>query len=102
MVGFGLLFIGLEMMGSSLSELSNIEGFEKVVANMAKNPILAVIVGAGLTALIQSSSAFIGITQSLFASGAIDLKLALALMFWCKYRYMYNGYLSLYWWITFS
>lgn len=81
LVGFGLLFIGLEMMGSSLSELSNIEGFEKVVANMAKNPILAVIIGAGLTALIQSSSAFIGITQSLFASGAIDLKLALALMF---------------------
>lgn len=81
LVGFGLLFIGLEMMGSSLSELSNIDGFEKVVANMAQNPILAVVVGAGLTALIQSSSAFIGITQSLFASGAIDLKLALALMF---------------------
>lgn len=81
LVGFGLLFIGLEMMGSSLSELSKIDGFEKVVANMAQNPIIAVIVGAGLTALIQSSSAFIGITQSLFASGAIDLKLALALMF---------------------
>lgn len=48
---------------------------------MARNPIIAVIAGAGLTALIQSSSAFIGITQSLFASGAIDLKLALALMF---------------------
>ena len=72
LVGFGLLFIGLEMMGSSLSELSKIEGFEKVVANMAQNPIIAVIAGAGLTALIQSSSAFIGITQSLFASGAID------------------------------
>ena len=81
LVGFGLLFIGLEMMGSSLSELSKIDGFEKVVANMARNPIIAVIAGAGLTALIQSSSAFIGITQSLFASGAIDLKLALALMF---------------------
>lgn len=81
LTGFGLLFIGLQMMGSSLSALKDIPGFEKVVANMAQNPILAVVVGAGLTALIQSSSAFIGITQSLYASGAIDLNVALALMF---------------------
>ena len=81
LTGFGLLFIGLQMMGSSLSALKDIPGFEKVVANMAQNPIIAVIIGAGLTALIQSSSAFIGITQSLYASGAIDLNVALALMF---------------------
>ena len=81
MVGFGLLFIGLEMMGASLTELKNIEGFDKIVANMAQNPIIAVLVGAALTALIQSSSAFIGIIQSLFASGAIDLNVALGLMF---------------------
>lgn len=81
MVGFGLLFIGLEMMGASLSELKNIEGFDKIVANMAQNPIIAVLVGAASTALIQSSSAFIGIIQSLFASGAIDLNVALGLMF---------------------
>lgn len=81
MVGFGLLFIGLEMMGGSLTELKNIDGFDKIVANMAQNPIIAVLIGAALTALIQSSSAFIGIIQSLFASGAIDLSVALGLMF---------------------
>ncbi|MDO5047111.1 MAG: Na/Pi cotransporter family protein [Anaerococcus sp.] len=81
LIGFGLLFIGLEMMGGSLSELKNIESFDNFVASMARNPILAVITGAILTALIQSSSAFIGITQSLFASGAIDLNVALGLMF---------------------
>ena len=77
LVGFGLLFIGLEMMGNSLSELKNIPGFENIVSSMARNPIIAVILGAGLTALIQSSSAFIGITQSLYASGAIDLNVSL-------------------------
>ena len=81
LIGFGLLFIGLEMMGGSLKELRNVPGFENVVANMAQNPIIAVIIGAGLTAIIQSSSAFIGITQSLYASGAIDLNVALGLMF---------------------
>lgn len=81
LVGFGLLFIGLEMMGGSLSDLKNLDGFDKIVANMAQNPIIAVIVGAGMTALIQSSSAFIGIAQSLYASGAISLNVALGLMF---------------------
>lgn len=81
LVGFGLLFIGLEMMGGSLTALKDVPSFEDVVANMAQNPIIAVIIGAALTALIQSSSAFIGIAQSLFASGAIDLNVALALMF---------------------
>lgn len=81
LIGFGLLFIGLEMMGNSLKELKNIPGFEQVVGNVAQNPILGVLIGAALTALLQSSSAFIGITQSLFASGAIDLGVALSLMF---------------------
>lgn len=81
LIGFGLLFIGLEMMGDSLKELKNIPGFENLVANIAQNPVLGVLIGAALTALIQSSSAFIGITQSLFASGAIDFGVALSLMF---------------------
>lgn len=81
LIGFGLLFIGLKMMGDSLSELKNIPGFEGVVTSLGKNPIIAVMVGALLTALIQSSSAFIGIVQSLFASGAIGLDLSLGFLF---------------------
>ena len=80
-IGFGLLFIGLEMMGGSLEELKNIPGFEEVVANVGQKPILGVLIGTILTAMLQSSSAFIGITQSLYASGAISLEVALALMF---------------------
>ena len=81
LIGFGLLFIGLKMMGDSLSELKNIPGFEKIVTDLGKNPIIAVLVGAVLTALIQSSSAFIGIVQSLYASGAIGLNLSLGFLF---------------------
>ncbi len=81
LIGFGLLFIGLEMMGGSLEKLKDVPGFEQVVASVAQNPILGVIIGAIITALLQSSSAFIGITQSLYASGAIDLGVALSLMF---------------------
>lgn len=80
-IGFGLLFIGLEMMGASLEELKNIPGFEEIVASVGQKPILGVLIGTVLTALLQSSSAFIGITQSLFATGAIKLNVALALMF---------------------
>lgn len=80
-IGFGLLFIGLEMMGASLEELKNIPGFEEIVANVGQKPLLGVLIGTALTALLQSSSAFIGITQSLFATGAIKLNVALALMF---------------------
>lgn len=81
LVGFGLLFIGLKMMGDSLAELKNIPGFEDIVTNLGKNPVIAVLVGAVMTALIQSSSAFIGIVQSLYGSGAIGLNLSLGFLF---------------------
>lgn len=80
-VGFGLLFIGLQMMGDSLKDLKDLPGFSEMVGRMATNPIIAVLVGTVITAVIQSSSAFIGIIQTLFAASAINLHVALALMF---------------------
>lgn len=80
-VGFGLLFIGLQMMGDSLKDLKNLPGFNDIVSRMATNPVVAVLVGTLVTAVIQSSSAFIGIIQTLFAASAINLNVALALMF---------------------
>lgn len=80
-VGFGLLFIGLQMMGDSLKDLKNLPGFNDIVSRMATNPVVAVLVGTLITAVIQSSSAFIGIIQTLFAASAINLNVALALMF---------------------
>lgn len=80
-VGFGLLFIGLQMMGDSLSSLKDIPGFSGFVAKMSSTPILAVLIGAVITGVIQSSSAFIGIIQTLFASGALTLNVSLGLLF---------------------
>lgn len=80
-IGFGLLFIGLQMMGDSLKQLKEIPGFANVVANMSSTPILAVLIGTIITGVIQSSSAFIGIIQTLFASGALTLNVSLGLLF---------------------
>ena len=69
------------MMGDSLKDLKNLPGFNDIVSRMATNPVVAVLVGTLITAVIQSSSAFIGIIQTLFAASAINLNVALALMF---------------------
>lgn len=65
-VGFGLLFIGLQMMGDALKDLKNLPGLMILFQRMATNPVVAVLVGTLITAVIQSSSAFIGIIQTLF------------------------------------
>lgn len=80
-IGFGLLFIGLNVMGEALKDLQNLQGFEEMVIKMADHPALAALAGSVMTALIQSSSAVVGIVQTLFASGSITLPAALGLMF---------------------
>lgn len=80
-IGFGLLFIGLNMMGGALKDLKNIAGFESLVVKMSTTPVIAAIVGAIITGVIQSSSAIVGIVQSLYATDAITLKASLGLVF---------------------
>lgn len=67
LAGFGFLFIGLEMMEDSLSFLADNEQFQKAMVSFS-NPIVGVLVGAGVTAIIQSSSASVGILQTLAAT----------------------------------
>lgn len=80
-IGFGLLFIGLNIMGGALKELQNIAGFEQAIVKMSKHPALAALVGTVVTGVIQSSSAVVGIVQTLYQSGAITMPAALGLMF---------------------
>ena len=80
-IGFGLLFIGLNMMGGALKDLKNIEGFETFVVKMSTTPVLGAIVGAIVTGVIQSSSAIVGIVQSLYQTDALTLKASLGLVF---------------------
>ncbi|WP_455257815.1 Na/Pi cotransporter family protein [Peptoniphilus asaccharolyticus] len=80
-IGFGLLFIGLNMMGGALKDLKNIAGFETFVVKMSTTPVFGAIVGAIVTGVIQSSSAIVGIVQSLYQTDALTLKASLGLVF---------------------
>ena len=78
--GLGILFIGMNMMSSSMSALRNSPAFIGFLSSCS-NPILAILVGTVFTALIQSSSASVGILQSLAVSGVVDLHTGIYLMF---------------------
>ena len=80
-VGFGLLFIGLNIMGDALKELQYIPGFSDMVVRLSRQPILAALIGAVVTGVIQSSSAIVGIVQTLYATQSITLVAALGLVF---------------------
>src|SRR5699024_1771534 len=80
LIGVGILFIGMDMMGDSLQPLSQSEGFARVLIGL-DNPILGMLTGFGLTALVQSSSAAIGVLQALAAQGLININLALPILF---------------------
>ncbi|MFK5884050.1 MAG: Na/Pi cotransporter family protein [Candidatus Izemoplasma sp.] len=81
MLGFGMLFYGLDLMGDALKALSNLPEFRDALLAVSDYPVLGVLVGAGTTATIQSSSATIGILQELYTTGYIPLKGAIAIVF---------------------
>ena len=70
LLGFSVLMIGMETMSGAVEGLGNNETFRSLLL-LFENPILGVIAGMFLTAIIQSSSASIGILQSFTATGAI-------------------------------
>lgn len=71
LVGFAILMYGMQLMESALKPLSESEEFAQVLL-MFSNPILGVLVGAAFTALIQSSSASVGILQALASTGVVS------------------------------
>ena len=88
-LGFGLLFFGLEAMGDALKALLSLyeEQTTMLFNYLANNPIgwiLGLFVGAGLTAVVQSSSATISIVQKLYGQGTIQLMGALPIMLGCN------------------
>lgn len=74
-LGFGLLFQGLHTMSGAMKPLGNVEWFQSFIMN-AKSPILGLLVGALLCAVIQSSSASVGILQALALQGLMPLNFA--------------------------
>ena len=78
--GLGILFIGMDMMSSSMSPLRESEAFLSMLTQFS-NPAIGILVGALFTALIQSSSASLGILQALARSGLIGLNGAVFVLF---------------------
>ena len=78
--GLGILFIGMDMMGAAMKPLASDEGFVSLLTNF-ENPILGILAGTVVTAIIQSSSAAVGILQALADSGGIGLSSAVFVLF---------------------
>ncbi len=67
-IGFGILFIGLDLMTGAVDPLSETQAFKTALSSL-NNPILGIIVGMVLTVIVQSSSAMVGMLQALSVSG---------------------------------
>lgn len=80
-LGFGFLFMGMKMMESGLKPVAQMPGFSKLMVTFSNYPLLGVLIGFLLTAIVQSSSATIGILQALALSGQIDIAFALPILF---------------------
>lgn len=78
--GLGILFIGMGMMSDSMMPLRDSEVFINFMTNFS-NPLLGILAGAVFTAIIQSSSASVGILQALMMSGLIGLDGAVYVLF---------------------
>jgi phosphate:Na+ symporter len=80
-LGFGLLFVGLNVMSLAVSGLRDSETAARILANLADYPIPAILAGTVFTMLIQSSSASVGIVMVLANTGLIPFEGALYLVF---------------------
>lgn len=78
--GLGILFIGMDMMSAAMVPLRESETFVNIITRFS-NPVLGILAGAIFTAIIQSSSASVGILQALASSGVIGLPQAVYVLF---------------------
>jgi phosphate:Na+ symporter len=79
LLGFATLMFGMETMSGSVSGLRDVQGFQNLFI-LFKNPILGVVSGAILTAIIQSSSASVGILQALAVTGKVSYGAAIPII----------------------
>ena len=79
LMGFAVLMVGMDLMSGAVSGLKGDPNFTKILT-MFNNPILGVLAGTVLTAIVQSSSASIGILQALSSTGAISFGMAIPII----------------------
>lgn len=80
LAGLGILFIGMDFMSSAMAPLRESQGFIAMMTTF-ENPVLGILAGAAFTAVIQSSSASVGILQTLATSGLIGFNSAVFVLF---------------------
>ena len=80
-LGFGMLFYGLMIMGDALKVLKDIPAFHNLAIQMSTHPWWAVLGGITMTGVIQSSSAMIGIIQKIYEAGGMPFEAALPFVF---------------------
>lgn len=80
-LGFGLLFMGMNYMSDAMKPLGEVPEFTQFMVDLQHNPILGVFAGFLLTAIVQSSSATIGILQALASQGLVPIEAALPILF---------------------
>jgi phosphate:Na+ symporter len=79
--GFGMLFYGMEVMGSGLKPLREWDYFLNLMTNVQENPLLGVAIGTLFTVVVQSSSATIGVLQELATQGLVTYQQAVPILF---------------------
>lgn len=80
-IGFAILFIGMDIMNNSLNPLSKHPIVKEMLINFGKYPVMGVIVGFGITAIIQSSSAAGGILIALAQQGLLPINSAIYMLY---------------------
>jgi phosphate:Na+ symporter len=83
LMGLGLIFYGMAVMGSAMSPLRTHEGFAELLQSL-QNPVLGMLAGAVFTALVQSSSATIGLSVVMATQGLLSLPAGIAILFGAK------------------
>ena len=81
LLGFGILFTGMEFMKESVKPLAEFKGFTDSLVGFGQRPILGLLLGFGITAIVQSSSASMGMLIALASQGLIPLSSALPILY---------------------
>lgn len=81
LLGFGILFIGMEFLKDSLTPLREVQAFKDLLISFGANPILGLLIGFALTFIVQSSSASIGMLIALASQGLLPIESALPILY---------------------
>jgi phosphate:Na+ symporter len=84
LLGFGILFLGLNILTNVVKPLGQYPLFNNILISFSRNPLLGVLAGTVITAIIQSSSVTTGMVLGLAMVNLIDLRAAISLVFGCN------------------